>query len=358
MGWPASQTLNSSIESGEKERSRFAERLLWEMQKERGAIDGPGLVRPIQYRVSLEARPPAAVDKSGEVAAWLALREYSATALDLYLRCPLAFYYRHVLGLGRREETSAGIEPVDIGTFVHSVLFEYFKGRTGRPLGPGDADRAAMAALVDTLFAEKFGAADTGANRLLRNHIRAHLGDFASEYLRGLFESHRVEMKALELNVTASREGFALRGRIDAVQERDGRPCLIDYKTSANRAAYSLRLDSLDVEDRSTWAAAVRTVQLPFYMLLYSAEKGIAVSDIKAMFLLLGRTRMDEGIELPLFGQDGPPADAWPRLESVIFGLLREIVSPEVPFAPAADPNAACPYCDFTGICGTGWRAP
>jgi hypothetical protein len=67
---------------------------------------------------------------------------------------------------------------------------------------------------------------------------------------------------------------------------------------------------------------------------------------------------MDEGIELPLFGGEGAPADAWPRLESVIFGLLREIVSPDVPFAPAADPKATCPYCDFTGICGTGWRAP
>ncbi len=347
-----------SVESGEKERSRFAERLLWEMQQEQGTIDGPRLVRQIQYRVSLEARPPAPVEKTAEVAEWLALREYSATALDAYLRCPLAFYYQHALNLGKREETSAGVEPVDIGTFVHEVLFQYFKSRTGRPLGAGDADRSAMAALVDELFAAKFGPAETGANRLLRNQIRSHLGDFVTDYLRGLFESHRVEMRALELDVAASREGFALRGRIDAVQERDGRPCLIDYKSSANRASYALRLDRLDVEDRSTWATAIRTLQLPFYMLLYSAEKGIAVSDVRAMFLLLGRTRMDEGIELPLFGGEGTPADALPRLESVIFGLLREIVSPDVPFAPAADPKTACPYCDFTGICGTGWRAP
>jgi ATP-dependent helicase/nuclease subunit B len=346
-----------SVESGEKERSRFAERLLWEMQQEQATIDGPRLVRPIQYRVSLEARPPAPVEKTAAVAVWLALREYSATALDTYLRCPLAFYQKYVLNLGKREESSAGVEPADIGTFVHEVLFQYFKSRTGRPLGAGDADRVAMAALVDELFAEKFGPAETGANRLLRNQIRSHLGDFTADYLRGLFQSHRVEMRALELDVTASREGFALRGRIDAVQERDGKPCLIDYKTSANRASYALRLDSLDVEDRSTWSTAVKTLQLPFYVLLYSAEKGIPMGDVRAMFLLLGRTRLDEGIELHLFAGEGAPADAWPRLESVIFGLLREIVSPDVPFAPAADPKTACAYCDFTGICGTGWRA-
>ena len=80
-----------------------------------------------------------------------------------------------------------------------------------------------------------------------------------------------------------------------------------------------------------------------------------AAHDIQAMFLLLGRARLDAGIELPLFGEEGAPTDAWPRLEAVIFGLLRELVSPDVPFAPAADPKTACKFCDFTGICGTGW---
>jgi hypothetical protein len=67
--------------------------------------------------------------------------------------------------------------------------------------------------------------------------------------------------------------------------------------------------------------------------LLYSAGTGIPAHDIPAMFLLLGRARLD----------------------AMIFGLLRELVSPDVPFAPAAAPKTACKFCDFTGICGTGW---
>ena len=164
-------------------------------------------------------------------------------------------------------------------------------------------------------------------------------------------------MTGLERTITASREGFALRGRIDAVQRRDGSHCLLDYKSSANRASHAIRLDRLVVEDRSTWASAIRTLQLPFYVLLYSAETGIPAPDIQAMFLLLGRTRLDEGIEVPLFGEGEAPAEAWPRLEAVIVGLLREMVSPDIPFTPAADPATACRFCDFTGICGTGWRA-
>jgi inactivated superfamily I helicase len=75
-----------SVESGEKERSRFAEQLLWEMQKKKGTTGGSNLVRQIQYRVSLEARPPAAVEKTSEVADWLRVHEHSATGLNDYLR--------------------------------------------------------------------------------------------------------------------------------------------------------------------------------------------------------------------------------------------------------------------------------
>jgi hypothetical protein len=144
---------------------------------------------------------------------------------------------------------------------------------------------------------------------------------------------------------------------MDVVQERDSAPRLIDYKTSAHRAGYALKLKRLVMEDRATWSAAIGTLQLPFYILLYAAETGRAPSEIQAMFLLLGRMEMDKRIELPLFA-DAEEADAaWPLLESVIFGLLREIVSPEVPFAPAQDLKSVCPWCDFKNICGTAWLA-
>lgn len=164
-------------------------------------------------------------------------------------------------------------------------------------------------------------------------------------------------LRALEHDAAAVREGFSLRGRIDVVQERDGVPRLIDYKTSAHRAAYALKLKRLVIEDRVTWSAAIGTLQLPVYILLYAAETGCAPSDIQAMFLLLGRTEMDSRIELPLFTDAKEAEAAWPLLESVILGLLREIVSGDVPFAPAQDLKSVCPWCDFKNICGTAWLA-
>jgi len=343
------------VDGAEKERSRFVERLLWEQQKEKGLLDERGLIRSISYKVNLTNAPPAAIPKTPQIAAWLATVDHSATSLDAYLQCPLKYYYRTVLRLSPREDLSGEIEAVEIGTFVHAVLFRYFEGRKGRLLTAEDADPAAMTAVVDELFVKHFGSAETGANRLLRNQVNRHLRDFLSGYLRPLVESRRVEITSLEHDVKITWKGFSLRGRMDVVEERDGTPFLIDYKKSADRSGYRLRLDRLSLDERDTWHRAIPTLQLPFYIILHAAETGRAPSEIQAMFLLLGRTLMDAGIELPLFEETSAAHESWPVLEKVINDLLQEIVSPDVPFSPAPDLRAVCPRCDFTAMCGTGW---
>jgi ATP-dependent helicase/nuclease subunit B len=334
-----------SVESGERERSRFAERLLWEREREAGSVDAGAVVRPIQYSVSLQERAPEAVTKTAEVAAWLRGRELSATALDAYLRCPLSFYYRHVLGLGRRESPSGEIEQADIGLFVHEALLRYFDSRKGRQLTPADADRPAMDSLVEKLFRERFGDGQSGAARLLKKQLSSHLGDFISGYFAHLVRDHRITLDELEKRAASTRDGFQITGRLDAIQQRDGLRWIVDYKSSSNPKTHRIRFDRLDPADRETWSAAIPTLQLPFYLMLEPRAEN-------AMFLLLGRPVLDQGIEVPLFADAGEARRRMPELEEVILALMREIVSPEVPFLPAANGKRACSYCDFQVLCG------
>jgi ATP-dependent helicase/nuclease subunit B len=343
------------VEGGDRERSRFVERLLWEQQKESGLRDERGLIGSIGYKVNLTNAPPAAIPKTPEVAAWLATIDHSASSLDAYLQCPLKYYYRTVLRLAPREDLTGEIEAVEIGIFVHAVLFRYFQDRQDRQLTALDADPEAMTSVVDELFVKHFGSAEAGANRLLRNQVNRHLRDFLSGYLRPLVESHRVEIKSLEHDLKTKWKGFSLRGRLDMVEQRDGVPYLIDYKKSADKSSYRMRLDKLLLDERETWHRAIPTLQLPFYIILHAAESGRPPAEIRAMFLLLGRTLMDAGIELPLFEEQAAVHESWPVLERVIKDLLEEIVSPDVPFSPTPDLRSVCPRCDFTAICGTGW---
>ncbi|HET6487134.1 MAG TPA: PD-(D/E)XK nuclease family protein [Spirochaetia bacterium] len=346
-----------SVEGADRSRSRFVERLLWERQQAEGVAEESSLIDTVSYRVNLENRAPDPVEKTGPMAEWLARFRYSATALDTYLRCPLRFYYRYLLNLGRREEMTSEIEPADVGLFVHAVLARYFEPRRGRPLTRADADGVAMEAVVDALFAERFGSSETGAERLLHQQVRSHLKAFVDRYLAELISSHAVSVEGLEASVETAREGHNLYGRLDLVLRRDGAPCLVDFKTSANRPAHQIRLKRLVLEDRATWPVAIPTLQLAFYVLLYSAQNGIPPTDVRALFLLLGRNELDSKIEVPLFESTQAAQDGWPVLEEVILRLLREINNLSVPFTPTPDLKSACPSCDFTGICGTAWLA-
>jgi ATP-dependent helicase/nuclease subunit B len=259
------------VEGADKERSRFVERLLWEQQKEKGLHDERGLIHSISYTVNLTNAPPAAIPKTPEVAAWLATIDHSASSLDAYLQCPLKYYYRTVLRLSPREDLTGEIEAAEIGIFVHAVLFRYFEGRQRRPLSARDADPETMTPVVDELFADYFGSAETGANRLLRNQVNRHLRDFLSGYLRPLVESHKVQIMSLEHDLKTEWKGFSLRGRLDMVEERDGVSYLVDYKKSADKSNYRMRLDHLLLDERETWHKAIPTLQLPFYIILHAA---------------------------------------------------------------------------------------
>ena len=96
------------VENERKEKSRFVERLLWERQKRDGTATAPGRVKSVGYRLSLEKKAPAQIPKTASMAAFLKVRAYDATSLDVYIHCPVQFYYRFVLNAARKENVSPG----------------------------------------------------------------------------------------------------------------------------------------------------------------------------------------------------------------------------------------------------------
>ena len=342
-------------DNGEKTKSRFVEQLLWELQVRDRAVETRRYVRPIQYRINLVNRPPAGVAKSDELVRRLAARAFSASALDAYLRCPLAFYYSRVLGLSKREEVTGEYEKVDIGILVHSILAEFFRPTVGREMELRDLDPARMGATVDSQFAAAYGSADTGASRLLFSQIQAHLRQFLESYMGPVLQEAPVTLIAVEERLQRDWHGFSLMGRLDAVQRRGINLYVIDYKTGHEARSNAINFKKLDPDRRETWSAAIGSLQLPLYLLLH--ETAARPGTPRAMFLLLGRARLNRSIELPLFADQDEADRELPRLQGVILRILQEIVSPEVPFSPTENRKRMCPSCEFNTICGTRWLA-
>lgn len=343
------------VENSRKEKSRFVEKLLWDMQKKDGEIKPDNYLQAVFYKVKLDSRRPAAISKTAGVANLLNGFEYSASSLDSYLNCQLQFYYRYILRISEREGISGEIERADIGRFVHDLLHDFFMDKQGRPLTAEDLSETAMNTMITAKFRKEYGQKATGSLHLLKMQILCHLRDFLKGYQAAMLEDGPIEILELESDLKITWKGFVLKGRLDRVEKRGDRIYIIDYKTQASDTYLRIRHDRLDPDARATWYEAIGSLQLPLYLLLLSEARALSVEQITPIFLFLGRVRLDREIESPLFKEGDAMQEQFEALQQVILGLLREITDPALPFAPAQDLKAACPLCDFRNICGTQW---
>ena len=339
------------VENDEKEKSRFVERLLWERQKREGKRDDKDYVRTIQYAVSLREESPRPIKKSMEMVNFLREYSFSASALNTYLSCPLRFYYEYVLGLREREVLADEFEKEEIGSFVHLVLCNYLKGKAGSVLTEKDISLKEFEKVFSKDFEEQFGKDPTGEIYLLRNQVERHLRDFIRNYQVPKIKEFRTKILGLEQRVDVKKDSFKLGARLDRVEKRGERTVIIDYKTSANKNYLTIRYPKLDLRNRDSWAEAIGTLQLPFYLLTYSHLSGEKPEAIDCMFLLLGKARIDSDIEVPLFKNETEFRENFGILTEVIFSLLREIVNPDQPFLPTADTKKNCSRCAYGYIC-------
>jgi len=342
-----------SVESDTQERSRFVERLLWRRQKRDRKTEVSDYVASVQYRVSLGNSNPQPVEKTQQVLGFLKGYAFSPTALDLYLGCPLRFYYTQVLSIGRTEAMTGEIARTEIGRSVHAILDTYFGTLKGVSLTEQDIDPAAIERLCRDHFTARYGRDLVGAQYLLMNQTVRQLRSFLEKYYLPLIRETSVRIIETERKMQTGFEGFVLKGRVDSVEERDGRTYIIDYKTGASDRM-KVNFAKLDPADRGTWTEAIGSLQLPCYLMIYAGEKAVAPETLNGSYLLLGRSVIGRDIELPLFADNDRQAGCQ-ALRQVIRSLLEEITDPSVPFLPSADMKRQCPDCDFRYICGTQW---
>jgi hypothetical protein len=111
----------------------------------------------------------------------------------------------------------------------------------------------------------------------------------------------------------------------------------------------------LDVDERVSWNNAIGSLQLPFYVRIYSLITNTPAENIIPAYLLLGKNTIDESIETSLVPNDEDRGSCYRTTEIVIDGLINEIQNPATGFDPPQTLSDACPQCPFTALCGTAW---
>ncbi|MBC7349748.1 MAG: PD-(D/E)XK nuclease family protein [Candidatus Aminicenantes bacterium] len=370
------------VENSEKEKSRFVEEMLWEKQKKEKQPEASGYIRSASYKIDLSTPTVKPIAKTSRTLETLARMEISASQLDSYLKCPLQFYYAHVLQLSEREELADILERADIGTLVHLILNEYFRPFLNQPL-PRELDGDRLVRTVDQVFRTRLAGAISGNFLLMKEQINLHLLEFLENYqqpvvLRLAAEGLPVVISQLEkkiqLNYKVKGHTFRLKGKLDRVEKRGSNLCLLDYKTSASEKYQEIKFHRLELENRASWPEAIGSLQLPFYQLLAEGEFQTPAEDIYPALLILGRNSISIDIEFsPLAGkkrrnQTDSDQLVYPLGETqfsretrkenfflakeIIDRLLLEIIDPDKPFTPDGLETDRCDRCIFVDFCG------
>lgn len=252
----------------EKERSRFVEELVWEEQKKAQSFAGTEARVP-----TFHIAPTAAireVPKTPEMVEMLRQHKFSASSINMYLRNPLEFYHRYVLGLQEAEDLLDEPEARQIGTFVHGFLEKVFRPYENRK---PEIDAGFIKDFISQFeqdFEDRFSRSMKSDSFLLRSVVRERLRRFI-QHEQESPDRQVEEILGLEQRFedTISLAGHDIRfvyvvDRIDRL--RDGTVMIVDYKTGGQNVLPKKTVDWDSVElARESIAEHVRSFQIPLY---------------------------------------------------------------------------------------------
>jgi len=267
----------------------------------------------------------------------LTAKGLSPSALGVWLRCPLDFHARYVLGVKELEAPGTELGSDALGTAVHKALEALYRKWLGSPL---DADRVREAAgsVEALLFRELSGRFDRAmlesGSFLLQRSMAA---DSLARHLAA--EAHRVARSvtiplAVEQPMAAALPGgLRMRGTCDRLELRDGVLHILDLKTGG------VREEQLRIKDLSREALHPRS-QFALQLLMYATmalEADPALPAVRAGIIPLRTPSQSGGIWLTIGRDPDIRREQLPAMRDLITMLVQELLDPHRPFVHNPD---------------------
>ena len=334
-------------ENSEKERSRFIEGIIWQRQKKEKTFT----IKPIpQVSFSTEVLlTKREIKKTKEMIELLKRRTYSASSIDTYLRCPLQFYYKYVLGFKEKEKLSEDIEGKEVGIFVHQLLKDLF----ARFINKKPEINQEFCGKFPEILAEKFETFFSKKKRpdlfMLEKVLYYRLNLFLA--FEQASEERRVKKilyleKRFEEQIKLSNTTFDFTYTVDRVDEReDGSVLILDYKTGSDalRPQQTSKLEEMEFK-RESIRNNIKSFQLPLYY--YFEKKKYQEETLNAALYNLRSLKLSY-----LHSNKRNEEKLMQICLNALEFILHEILDPGKTFIadPANERN--CKYCPFFYLC-------
>ena len=243
--WLIYNTEGDELGGGEK--SRFISQLIQELPKRNPKLEITEQTLSVSPHNT--ANNKISIDKTPDVLArlkQLAERGLSPTAIAMYHKCKLWFYFNQVLGLSEIIPVSDTIDAAKLGEIVHEVLFKLYRSRKGIPITP-DTLTTMMeesVSLVQKAISSELNAQEsvTGKNLLImkvaENMVKRclltekkHLEETGEKIEILMLEENLETELQISDNITREFSKVKIHGKADRIDMIGSITRIIDYKT-------------------------------------------------------------------------------------------------------------------------------
>jgi len=336
-------------ESEERARSRFIEELIWDREKQSKRLD----VVPV-HRAGFTVKvlpKKAEADKNPEVIDFLKGMRYSSTSIDTYIKCPLRFYHKYVLGLKEKKDLVEDLEGAEIGKFIHKLLEDTFTSFLGsKPL----IDKRFKSYFFRTLnekFKDCFEGRMKSDSFLLKEILNFRLKRFLEKEGEEQTKKILSTEKTFQAGIKLSCGRFNFTARVDRIDELEDRSILIiDYKTGGGELIPKSidKIEALKLS-RESVKNMVQSFQLPLYFYLAGREyKSDRLNAALYNLRTLEKKKFLKQDELTYPEQRKKVTDVFMKPLGFVIG---EILDPALSFAADNTDTRYCDHCPYFYLC-------
>ncbi|WP_372917195.1 PD-(D/E)XK nuclease family protein [Salegentibacter sp.] len=182
-------------------------------------------------------KTPEIIEKLKE----LATSGFSPSALTTYIRNPIDFYYRYVLGVRDSDDVEEIVAYNTLGTVIHDSLETFYKPLEGKNLTENDIlqFKKRIPEEISLQFKKSYTSVpmDRGKNLLIFEVAKRYLQNFLQQELNRIKNGDEVNILMIEENLKTQIKIEALdfpvyiRGKVDRLENTNGITRIIDYKT-------------------------------------------------------------------------------------------------------------------------------
>jgi len=284
----------------------------------------------------------------------LSVKNFSPSALSLYINCPLQFYLKYVVGLEKPETAEEVLSGAAFGNIFHQIMENLYMDCKGNEL-----DKSAIEKIINDfnlrfedywksacrryddleIFTEQL----SGRNLLLKSVMKKLILKVLENDIKNTpFRITELEKK-LEYEYRLSNEHkIILKGRLDRIEQKDGIVRIIDYKTVRRKFGDNMRVS--EVENLFKLPDSKELFQLYFYLFIYNKYYPVARVKIGLYNIV------DFNSNIKFIDDDSLTEEKLEEFGRHLDALISEIFNPDIPFSQTSD-EKRCYFCDFRSLC-------